>query len=106
MGDKYDPVNLFLVDTDNCNDWFKNENSNEFDMPPLEGDKEEVKEEKCLKILPQNKLLTRLPLLLAQVKAGNNSYKLKNETRQVPYLLYQHNKITKKVYNNLIKSSQ
>ena len=115
MGDKYDPVNLFLVDTDKCNDWFKNEKSNdtarksdkeEFDMPPLEGDEEEVKEEKCLKILPQNKLLTRLPLLLAQGKAGNNSYKLKNETRQILYLLYQHNKITKKVYNNLIKSSQ
>ena len=56
------------------------------------------------KILTPNKLLTRLPILLAQIKAGNNSYKLKNEIGQILYLLYQHNKITKKVYNNLIKS--
>ena len=64
-------------------------------MPPLEGDEEEVQEEKGLKILTSNKLLTRLPILLAQIKAGNNSYKLKNEIRQILYLLYQHNKITK-----------
>ena len=52
------------------------------DMPPLESDEEEVKEGKGLKILLPNKLLTRLPLLLTQIKAGNNSYKLKklNET--------------------------
>ena len=55
-----------------------------------------------LEILSSNKLLTRLPILLAQIKSGNNSYKLKNEIRQILYLLYQHNKITKKVYNNLI----
>ena len=74
-------------------------------MPPLEGDEEEVKEGKALKVLTLNKLLTRLPILLAQIKAGNNSYKLKNETIQILYLFYRHNKITKKVYNNLIKSS-
>ena len=66
-------------------------------MPPLEGDDEEVKEGKTLKFLTPNKLLTRLPILLAQIKAGNNSYKLKNEIRQILYLLYQHYKITKKV---------
>ena len=64
-------------------------------MSPLEGDKE-VKEGKRLKILTPNKLLTRLLILLAQIKAGNNSYKLENEIRQILYLLYQHNKITKK----------
>ena len=42
-------------------------------------------------------------MLLAEMKTGNNSYKLKNEIRQILYLLYQHNKITKKVYNNLIR---
>ena len=73
-------------------------------MPPLEGDKEEVKEGKRLKILTPNKLLTRYPIFLPQIKAGNNSYKLKNEIRQILYLLYQDNKIIKKVYNNLIKS--
>ena len=72
-------------------------------MSLLEGD-EEVKEGKRLKILTPNKLLTRLPTLLAQIKAGNNSCKLKNEIRPILHLLYQHNKITKNVYSNLIKS--
>ena len=52
-------------------------------MPLPEGDEEEVKEGKGLKILTPNKLLTRLPILLAQIKAGNNSYKLKNKIRQI-----------------------
>ena len=72
-------------------------------MPPLEGD-ERVKEGKGLKIITPNKLLTRLPILLALIKAGSNSYKFKNEVRQMLYLLYSHNKITRKVYKNLIKS--
>ena len=46
-------------------------------------------------MLTPNKLLTRLPILLAQIKAGNNSYKLKNKIRHILYLFYQHNKITK-----------
>ena len=64
-------------------------------MPPLEGDEEEVKEGKGLKILTPYKLLTRLLILLVQIKAGNNSNKLKTEIRQILYLLYQQNKITK-----------
>ena len=75
-------------------------------MPPLEGDEEEVKEKKELKTLTPKKLLTKLLILLTQIKTGSNSYKLKNENRQILYLLYQHNKITKKVYNNLMNSSQ
>ena len=66
-------------------------------MPTLEGNEEEVKEGKGLKIIVQNKLLTRIPILLAQIKAGNNSSKLKNEMRQIPYLLYQQNKTTKRI---------
>ena len=50
-------------------------------MPPLKDD-EEVKEVKGLKFLTPNKLLTRLSILLAQTKAGDNLYKLKNEIRQ------------------------
>ena len=73
-------------------------------MPPLEGDEEEVREGKGFKILAPNKLLTRLPILLVQIKSGNNSYKLKNEIRQILYLLYQRINITKKLYSNLIKS--
>ena len=48
-------------------------------MPPLEGDGEEVKEGKKIKILTPNELLIRLPILLAQIKAANNLNKLKNE---------------------------
>ena len=51
-----------------------------------------------------NKLLTRLPILLAQIKAGNTSNILKTEIRQLLYPLYHHDKVTKKFYNNLIKS--
>ena len=40
-------------------------------MPPLEGDEEEVKEGKGIQILSPNKILTRLPILLAQIKAAN-----------------------------------
>ena len=49
-------------------------------------------------------MLQRLPIALAQVKAGNNSESLLNEIRQIIYLLYQSKEITKKVCNNLMKS--
>ena len=49
-------------------------------------------------------MLQRLPIALAQVKAGNNSEILLNEIRQIVYSLYQSKEITKKVYNNIIKS--
>ena len=61
------------------------------------------KKEKGLKVLTPNKPLTRFPILLATIKAGNNSNKLKNEIRQNVYLLYQHNNVTKKIYNTLVK---
>ena len=59
---------------------------------------------KGLKILAPKQMLQRLPIALAQVKAGNNSENLLNEIRQIIYLLYQSKEITKKVYNNLMKS--
>ena len=49
-----------------------------------------------LKILTLIKLLTRFPVLLAQKKAGNHSYKLKSEIRQILYLFYQDSRITNK----------
>ena len=49
-------------------------------------------------------MLNRLPILLAQTQARNNSNKLKNEIRQTLYSLYRSNVLTKTVYNNLIKS--
>ena len=59
---------------------------------------------KGLKILTPKQMLQRLPIALAQVKAGNNSENLLNEIRQIVYSLYQSKEITKKVYNNLMKS--
>ena len=57
-----------------------------------------------LKLLIDKQMLNRLPTLLAQIKAGNNSNKLKNEARQILYSLYRSKLLTKTVYNNLIKS--
>ena len=59
---------------------------------------------KGLKILTPKQMLQRLPIALAQVKAGNNSESLLNKIRQIVYSLYQSKQITKKVYNNIIKS--
>ena len=57
-----------------------------------------------LKILTNKQMLNRLPILLAQIHTGNNSSKLKNEARQILYLLYRSKVLTKPVYNNLIKA--
>ena len=59
-------------------------------------------EGKGFKILTPNQMLSRLPITLAQLKAGNNSEKLKNEIRQLLYSLYRSKNMTKQVYNNLI----
>ena len=56
-----------------------------------------------IKILTPNQMLNRLPIALAQLQAGNNSNKLKNEIRQLLYSLYRSKNMTKQVYNNLIK---
>ena len=57
-----------------------------------------------LKILTPKEMLQGLPIALAQVKAGNNSENLLNEIRQIIYSLYQSKEITKKIYNNIIRS--
>ena len=56
-----------------------------------------------LKILTNKQMLNRLPILLAQIQAGNNSKSLKNELRQI-YSLYRSKVLIKTVYHNLIKS--
>ena len=56
-----------------------------------------------IKLLTPNQMLSRLPIYLAQLEAGNNSNKLKNEIRQLLYSLYRSKNMTKQVYNNLIK---
>ena len=58
---------------------------------------------KGIKILIPSQMLSRLPIYLAQLQAGNNSEKLKNEIKQLLYSLYRSKNMTKQVYNNLIK---
>ena len=55
-----------------------------------------------LKILTPQQMFTRLPILLAQIKAGNNSRELKNEIRELLYSLYRSKKTSKTIYKNLI----
>ena len=57
-----------------------------------------------LKILTPQQMLSRLPISLAQLKAGNNSEKLKNEIRQLLYSLYRSKKLSKTVYEHLINA--
>ena len=57
-----------------------------------------------LKILTNKQMLNRLPILLAQIKAGNNSKSLKNEIKQILYSLYRSKVLTKTMHNNLIKA--
>ena len=54
---------------------------------------------KGLKILTPQQIITRLPILLAQLNAGNNSQKLKNVIRQLPYSLYRSKNLSKTIYN-------
>ena len=91
----------------NPNDKKTDEQPDTTNMPELES--EESAEQrtnqpgKGLNILTQNQMLSKLPITLAQLKAGNNSEKLKNEIRQLLYSLYRSKNMTKQVYNNLIK---
>ena len=118
LDSKYDLPNLNLDEYD-YSEWYKKwDDEKELDnLPPLEGDEEKYnsapstplskgdkKEGKGLKVFTPKKLFTRLPILLEQIQTGNNSSKLKNEIRQIVHLLYQYNTITKKFYNNLIKT--
>ena len=57
-----------------------------------------------LKILATSQMLIRLPISLAQLRAGNNSEKSKNEIRQLLYSLNRSKKLTKTIYNNLINA--
>ena len=49
-------------------------------------------------------MITRLPVLLAQLKAANNSQKLKNEIRQIAYSLCRSKNLSRTIYNDLINT--
>ena len=78
----------FLGDSDSKSD------SSNFDFSDARGSQ--------LKILTPNQMLRRLPISLAQLNAGNNSEKLKNEIRQILYSLYRSKKLTKQLYKSLV----
>ena len=59
-------------------------------------------EGKGLKILTPNQMLNRLPIALAQLQAGNNSNKLKNEIRQLLYSLHRSKNMTERIYKSLV----
>ena len=86
----------------------RNEVTNFFDDYSLMVSDAKLKATKgtTLKILTPKKMLQRLPVSLANVKAGNNSHSLLSEIRQIVCSLYQSKEITKKVYSNIIKSVQ
>ena len=83
-----------------------NEQPDTTNMPDLESEESAAqgKEQKGkgLKILTPNQMLNRLPICLAQLKARNNSEKLKNEIRQLLYFLYRSKKLTNQIYKSLI----
>ena len=78
------------------------------DLPNLETEESAEQRRKHkgegLKILIPQQMLSRLPISLALLKAGNNSEKLKNEIRQLLYSLYRSKKLSKRIYNNSINA--
>ena len=78
-------------------------------MPELESEESAAErrnqEGKGIKILTTNQMLSRLSISLAQLKAGNNSEKLKNEIRQLLYSLYHSKNMIKRHKNTNNKSN-
>ena len=68
----------------------------------LDFNKIEQQERQGIKILTPNQMLNRLPIALAQLHAGKNSNKLKNEIRQLLYSLYRSKNMTEQIYKSLI----
>ena len=74
------------------------------DLYNLKSGSDTSKRGEGLKVLTNQQMLSRLPILLAQIQADSNSNKLKKETRQILYSLYRSKALTKTVYNKLIQS--
>ena len=93
-----------LPSKDNADD---TENVDIRDIPDLESEEDAEKRQKGhgLKIMTPSQLITRLPILLAQKQAGNNSQKLNNEIRQIIYSLYRSKNLSKTLYNHLIDNT-
>ena len=76
------------------------------DMPSLESEEAAAKRQQgqILKIVTPSELITRLSILLSQLKAGNNSQKLKHEIQRIVYSLYRSENVSKPIYNHLTNS--
>ena len=83
-------------------DGFSYEESDTTNMPELEGDESAEQPGQGLKISIPDQVLSRLPITLAQSKAGNNSQKLKNKIRQLFYSLHRSKKLTKQLFKSLV----
>ena len=83
-----------------------NEQLDTKDMLELESEESaaERRNQQRLKILTPDQMLSRLQITLARLKAGNNSQKLINESRQLLYSLYHSKKLTKTIYKHLINA--
>ena len=91
-------------ETDNKTDDEDYEDDEKIDttnMPDLES---EESAEQRRNILTPQQMLTRLPISLAQLKAGNNSEKLKNEIRQLLSSLWRSKKLSKTIYKHLMNT--
>ena len=98
---------LLLREVIKPNDKKADEQPDTTDTPELESEESAAErgnqQGEGVKILTPNQMLSRLPTSLAQLKAGNNSEKLKSEISQLFYSLYRSKNMTKQVYNNLMK---
>ena len=107
MGPKADEEVDHEVD-DEADDEVDDEEVDTTDMPELEDEKSSPQrrehEGKGLKILTPEQMLSRLSISLAQLKAGNNSQKLKNEIRQLLHSLYRSQKLSKTIYKHLMNT--
>ena len=94
-------------EADDATDVETDEQLDTTDMPELETEEsieQKNQQGKELKILTSQQMLSRLPISLAQLKAGNNSQKLKNKIRQLLHLLYKSKKLSKTIYKHLMNA--
>ena len=98
---EYAAFGPLLPSKDNADDI---ENVDIRDMSDLESEEDAEKRQKGhgLKIMTPSQLTTKLPILLAQKQAGNNSQKLNNEIREIIYSLYRSKNLS--IYNHLINN--
>ena len=85
---------------------FEDEERTPRDMPDLETEESAAQSRnqkgQGLKILTPQQVLSRVPISLTQLKAGNNSQKLKNEIRKLLYSFYRSKKLSKTIYKHLM----